>query len=85
MSPHHPEDLALAEAARRGDPERCAAPLPRAYQWTDGSAYVNHVELVRKAEMPETFWTDHGRAPPQRRSQDAVPQAWQPGAYRDAG
>ncbi|OJH40621.1 fumarylacetoacetate hydrolase family protein [Cystobacter ferrugineus] len=43
------------------DPERCAAPLPRAYQWADGSAYVNHVELVRKArkaEMPESFWTD---------------------------
>lgn len=38
-----------------------ASPLPRAYQWADGSAYVNHVELVRKArgaEMPETFWTD---------------------------
>ena len=38
-----------------------AAPLPRAYQWADGSAYVNHVELVRKArgaEMPDTFWTD---------------------------
>jgi len=38
-----------------------AAPLPRAYQWADGSAYVNHVELVRKArgaEMPESFWTD---------------------------
>ena len=37
------------------------APLPRAYQWAEGSAYVNHVELVRKArgaEMPETFWTD---------------------------
>lgn len=39
----------------------CASPLPRAYQWVDGSAYVNHVELVRKArgaEMPESFWTD---------------------------
>ncbi|MCP4299900.1 MAG: fumarylacetoacetate hydrolase family protein [Gammaproteobacteria bacterium] len=39
----------------------CASPLPRAYQWADGSAYVNHVELVRKArgaEMPATFWTD---------------------------
>ncbi len=39
----------------------CASPLPRAYQWADGSAYVNHVELVRKArgaEMPESFWTD---------------------------
>src|SRR6187401_2082596 len=37
------------------------APLPRAYHWVDGSAYVNHVELVRKArgaEMPATFWTD---------------------------
>jgi fumarylacetoacetate (FAA) hydrolase len=41
--------------------EECAAPLPRAYQWADGSAYVNHVELVRKArgaEMPPSFWTD---------------------------
>jgi len=38
-----------------------ASPLPRAYQWLDGSAYVNHVELVRKArgaEMPASFWTD---------------------------
>jgi fumarylacetoacetate (FAA) hydrolase len=38
-----------------------AAPLPRAFQWVDGSAYVNHVELVRKArgaEMPPSFWTD---------------------------
>ncbi|QDG78557.1 fumarylacetoacetate hydrolase family protein [Labrenzia sp. PHM005] len=37
------------------------SPLPRAYQWADGSAYVNHVELVRKARgatMPDTFWTD---------------------------
>lgn len=37
------------------------SPLPRAYQWLDGSAYVNHVELVRKArgaEMPHSFWTD---------------------------
>ena len=43
------------------DPSRCHAPLPRAYQWADGSAYVNHVELVRKArgaEMPPSFWTD---------------------------
>jgi len=42
-------------------PEQCSAPLPRAYQWADGSAYVNHVELVRKArkvEMPESFWHD---------------------------
>ena len=43
------------------EPARCMAPLPRAYQWADGSAFVNHVELVRKArnaEMPATFWTD---------------------------
>ena len=43
------------------DQAQCESPLPRAYQWADGSAYVNHVELVRKArnaEMPETFWTD---------------------------
>src|ERR1700761_5901294 len=36
-----------------------ASPLPRAYQWADGSAYVNHVELVRKARgagVPATFW-----------------------------
>ena len=41
------------------DPCACAAPLPRAYHWVDGSAYVNHVELVRKArgaELPESFW-----------------------------
>jgi fumarylacetoacetate (FAA) hydrolase len=39
----------------------CVSPLPRAFQWADGSAYVNHVELVRKArgaEMPGSFWTD---------------------------
>jgi fumarylacetoacetate (FAA) hydrolase len=39
----------------------CASPLPRAFQWADGSAYVNHVELVRKArgaEMPASFWDD---------------------------
>ncbi|MGF1683216.1 fumarylacetoacetate hydrolase family protein [Photobacterium minamisatsumaniensis] len=43
------------------NPMFCASPLPRAYQWADGSAYVNHVELVRKArgaEMPESFWSD---------------------------
>ena len=43
------------------DPAQCLSPLPRAYQWADGSAYVNHVELVRKArnaEMPASFWTD---------------------------
>jgi fumarylacetoacetate (FAA) hydrolase len=43
------------------DTAALAAPLPRAYQWADGSAYVVHVELVRKArgvEMPPSFWTD---------------------------
>jgi fumarylacetoacetate (FAA) hydrolase len=43
------------------DSRRVLAPLPRAYHWVDGSAYVNHVELVRKArgaEMPPSFWTD---------------------------
>ena len=43
------------------DEKKCHSPLPRAYQWLDGSAYVNHVELVRKArgaKMPESFWTD---------------------------
>jgi len=63
-----PQLRALAEslehdAVPRGrfHERQAAAPLPRAYQWADGSAYVNHVELVRKArgaEMPETFWTD---------------------------
>ncbi|WP_255214570.1 fumarylacetoacetate hydrolase family protein, partial [Burkholderia pseudomallei] len=43
------------------EPADCMAPLPRAFQWADGSAYVNHVELVRRArgaEMPPEFWTD---------------------------
>ncbi len=61
-----PQLRALAEKLEAGggaafDPAACAAPLPRAYQWADGSAYVNHVELVRKArgaEMPESFWSD---------------------------
>jgi fumarylacetoacetate (FAA) hydrolase len=41
------------------DPRNCMAPLPRAYQWADGSSYVNHVELVRRsrnAAMPASFW-----------------------------
>jgi len=43
------------------DPSFCASPLPRAFHWVDGSAYVNHVELVRKArnaEIPDSFWSD---------------------------
>ncbi|HYI63531.1 MAG TPA: fumarylacetoacetate hydrolase family protein [Allosphingosinicella sp.] len=55
-------DLAHGTIPKERFHERAAAaPLPRAYQWADGSAYVNHVELVRKArgaEMPESFWTD---------------------------
>ncbi|MFN6981140.1 MAG: fumarylacetoacetate hydrolase family protein [Brevundimonas sp.] len=63
-----PRLLALAEsleheAVPRGRfrEHEAASPLPRAYQWVDGSAYVNHVELVRRArgaEMPASFWTD---------------------------
>ncbi len=47
------------DAAFPFEPAACAAPLPRAYHWVDGSAYVNHVELVRKArgvELPDSFW-----------------------------
>jgi fumarylacetoacetate (FAA) hydrolase len=43
------------------EPQNCMAPLPRAFQWADGSAYVNHVELVRKArgaELPASFWDE---------------------------
>lgn len=43
------------------EPQKCMAPLPRAYQWADGSAFINHVELVRKArgaEVPESFYAD---------------------------
>lgn len=50
-----------AQPSERFHEHAAMSPLPRAYQWADGSAYVNHVELVRKArgaEMPESFWTD---------------------------
>ncbi|MBK7539387.1 MAG: fumarylacetoacetate hydrolase family protein, partial [Myxococcales bacterium] len=43
------------------EPKRLAAPLPRTYEWVDGSAYLNHVILVRKArgaEPPPTLTTD---------------------------
>ena len=66
-----PKLRAVAEALETGRIERgrvfafdagaVASPLPRAFQWVDGSAYVNHVELVRKArgaQMPESFWDD---------------------------
>jgi fumarylacetoacetate (FAA) hydrolase len=55
------ERLAGGKAGLPFDERDCASPLPRAFQWADGSAYVNHVELVRKArgaEMPASFWTD---------------------------
>lgn len=51
----------VAEGARIFEVTNCAAPLPRAFQWADGSAYVTHVELVRRArgaQMPASFWTD---------------------------
>jgi fumarylacetoacetate (FAA) hydrolase len=53
--------LEQGSVAQAFDPRRCAAPLPRTHHWADGSAYVNHVELVRKArgaEMPPSFWTE---------------------------
>ena len=63
-----PDLRGLAESLEHGAVPRerfhehaAASPLPRAYQWADGSAYVNHVQLVRQArgaEMPESFWTD---------------------------
>ena len=49
------------EGAFGFDPKQVAAPLPRSYHWADGSAYVTHVELVRKARgavLPESFYTD---------------------------
>ena len=54
-------EAGTASGAQPFDPARCLAPLPRAYHWVDGSAYVNHVELVRKArgaEMPDSYWHD---------------------------
>lgn len=68
-SAKEPQLVALSDALNAGDhdnafpfdPAACAAPLPRAYHWVDGSAYVTHVELVRKArgaELPESFWHD---------------------------
>ena len=50
-----------ASGAKPFDESTCHSPLPRAYQWADGSAYINHVELVRKArnaEVPASFYTD---------------------------
>lgn len=65
---YEPDLRALAETLELGALPRerfhehaAASPLPRAFQWADGSAYVNHVQLVRQArgaEMPQTFWTD---------------------------
>lgn len=56
-------DLAAGKRtdAQPFDARACAAPLPRAYQWADGSVYLNHMELVRKArgaEMPQSLYTD---------------------------
>lgn len=55
------KDLMNTDNGEPFDESACSSPLPRAYQWADGSAYVNHVELVRKArgaEMPDSFWTE---------------------------
>ena len=54
-------NLGKARHAFPFDPAMCMAPLPRAYQWADGSAYINHVELVRAArgaEVPDSFYKD---------------------------
>jgi fumarylacetoacetate (FAA) hydrolase len=63
-----PRLIEIADALEAGriahvpfDPEQCAAPLPRSFGWADGSAYVNHVALVRRArgaELPDSFWSD---------------------------
>ncbi|MEP7057595.1 MAG: fumarylacetoacetate hydrolase family protein, partial [Caldimonas sp.] len=66
---HAPQLEELSQSLNHGkarhafafEPARCMAPLPRAYQWADGSAFINHVELVRKArnaEVPASFYTD---------------------------
>jgi fumarylacetoacetate (FAA) hydrolase len=66
---HAPQLEELSQALNHGrtrhafpfEPARCMAPLPRAYQWVDGSAFINHVELVRRArnaEMPASFHTE---------------------------
>ncbi|WP_163557830.1 fumarylacetoacetate hydrolase family protein [Halomonas sp. NO4] len=50
-----------AEGAFDLDPSALHSPLPRTYHWADGSAYLNHVKLVRQArgaELPESFWSD---------------------------
>ncbi|GAA0365073.1 fumarylacetoacetate hydrolase family protein [Bowmanella denitrificans] len=58
---YHALNIGQLDDVMAFDASQCESPLPRAYQWADGSAYVNHVELVRKArgaDMPDTFWTD---------------------------
>lgn len=58
---YHALNIGQLDDVMAFDSSLCESPLPRAYQWADGSAYVNHVELVRKArgaELPPSFWTD---------------------------
>lgn len=58
---YHDLNSGARRDAKPFDQSQAMSPLPRAYQWADGSAYVNHVELVRKArgaELPESFWTE---------------------------
>ncbi|MEM1036786.1 MAG: fumarylacetoacetate hydrolase family protein [Pseudomonadota bacterium] len=88
-----PKLEALAEQLVMGSVPRerfheadCESPLPRAYQWADGSAYINHVELVRKArgaEVPASFYEDplmyQGVSGPNLGPRDPIPfvdQAW---------
>jgi fumarylacetoacetate (FAA) hydrolase len=88
-----PQLRGLAESLEHGSVPRerfherdAASPLPRAYQWADGSAYVNHVALVRQArgaEMPDSFWTDplmyQGASDQFLSPRDAIPlgdEAW---------
>jgi fumarylacetoacetate (FAA) hydrolase len=73
-------DRGEAEEAFPFDETAAAAPLPRAFQWVDASAYVNHIELVRKARgvpMPPSFWTDpimyQGGSDTFLASRDAIP------------
>jgi fumarylacetoacetate (FAA) hydrolase len=68
-----------ARHAEPFDPRLCHSPLPRAYQWADGSAYVNHIELVRKArnaEMPPELWTDPLDVPGRLRQLRRAPRSY---------
>ena len=75
------DDLCSGKAdAKSFDQSACESPLPRAFQWADGSAYINHVELVRKArgaEVPDSFYDDplmyQGVSAPNLAPHDPIP------------